>query len=104
MDFNYNVASSSAFVVAVTQNFLLNKRWTFSDHDKNMKNMFIKYFALNFFSFLLNLAILNLVIYFFGTDKAMQIIAQLLGIGGAMASNFAGSHRVVFRTHRKKSR
>ncbi len=104
LNFNYNIASSLAFVIAVTQNFLLNKRWTFKDHDKSMKHMFIKYFALNFFSFLLNLAILNLVIYFFGTEKTVQIIAQLLGIAGAMTTNFTGSHIVVFHTNGEKRR
>lgn len=98
LNINYNIASASAFVVAVTQNFILNKRWTFSDHDVSIKHRFVKYFALNFLSFLLNLAILNLVIYLFGTDKTIQIVAQVLGIMGAMLSNFAGSHIVVFKT------
>ena len=43
LDLNYNLASSLAFVVAVSQNFMLNKRWTFKDHDREIKNMFIKY-------------------------------------------------------------
>lgn len=89
-------------MVAVTQNFLLNKQWTFKDHDVDVRHRFVKYFMLNFLSFLLNLAILNLVIYFFGTDKMVQIAAQILGIMGAMVTNFAGSHMVVFKTHRKR--
>ena len=102
LDINYNIASASAFMVAVTQNFLLNKQWTFRDHDIGVKHRFVKYFMLNFLSFLLNLAILNLVIYFFGTEKIVQIVAQILGIMGAMVTNFAGSHMVVFKTHRKR--
>jgi putative flippase GtrA len=98
LNINYNIASASAFVVAVTQNFVLNKRWTFDDHDASIKHRFVKYFALNFVSFLLNLVILNLVIHFFGTDKMTQIIAQVLGIAGAMVTNFIGSHLLVFKT------
>ena len=98
LDINYNLAAVAAFLVAVTQNFLLNKRWTFKDHDVNVRHRFIKYLFLNFMSFLLNLAILNLVIHFFGTAKIMQIAAQILGIAGAMLTNFAGSHMVVFKT------
>jgi putative flippase GtrA len=104
LDLNYNLASSLAFVVAVSQNFMLNKRWTFKDHDREIKNMFIKYFILNFFSFFLNLLILNIVIYFFGTEKYIQIVAQLLGIAGAMVTNFTGSHIVVFGTVGEKKR
>ncbi len=84
--------------MAVTQNFLLNKRWTFRDHDVNVRHRFVKYLILNFMSFLLNLAILNLVIHYFGTEKTVQIAAQALGILGAMSTNFVGSHIVVFRT------
>ncbi len=98
MEINYNIASMSAFMVAVTQNFILNKRWTFSDYDKGIKNRFIKYLVLNFLSFLLNLAILNIVIHYLGTDKFIQIFAQILGIAGAMVTNFTGSHIVVFGT------
>lgn len=104
LETNYNIASASAFVVAVTQNFLLNKRWTFSDHDKSIKNRFVKYFALNFLSFLLNLAILNLIIHYFGTDKIVLIMAQILGILGAMTTNFAGSHIFVFGTIGEKEK
>jgi len=104
MNINYNIASISAFLVAVTQNFMLNKRWTFSDYDKGIENRFIKYLILNFLSFLLNLAILNLIIHYFGTDKLIQILAQISGIAGAMVTNFTGSHIIVFGTVGEKKR
>ena len=103
LNINYNIASASAFVVAVAQNFVLNKRWTFNDHDAGIKHRFVKYFALNFVSFLLNLAILNLVIHYFGTDKMTQIVAQVLGIAGAMVTNFIGSHLLVFKTGKERA-
>ncbi|HFS82768.1 MAG TPA: GtrA family protein [Epsilonproteobacteria bacterium] len=103
LDINYNLASACAFVVAVTQNFLLNKRWTFKDHDARVRHRFVKYFMLNFLSFLLNLAILNLVIHFFGTEKLVQIAAQILGIAGAMMTNFAGSHLLIFKTGKERA-
>ena len=97
-DTNYNLAAVAAFLVAVTQNFTLNKRWTFRDHDVTVQHRFVKYLLLNFLSFLLNLAILNLVIHFLGIEKSVQIAAQALGILGAMSTNFIGSHMVVFKT------
>ncbi len=101
LDINYNIAAVCAFIVAVTQNFLLNKRWTFKDHDQTTTHRYWKYFILNFMSFLLNLAVLNLIIYFFGTSKSVQIIAQIIGILSAMGTNFIGSHILVFKTHKR---
>lgn len=104
LNFNYNFASVSAFMVAVTQNFVLNKRWTFGDHDTQITNKFIKYLILNSLSFVLNLVILNLIIYYFGTEKVVQILAQIAGIAGGMVTNFMGSHIVVFGTKGEKKR
>lgn len=104
LDLNYNIAAVAAFVVAVMQNFLLNKSWTFKDHDKRITKKFVKYFLLNFVSFLVNLAILNLIIHYFGTEKIVQIIAQIIGIAGAMILNFTGSHLFVFGTLKDRKR
>jgi putative flippase GtrA len=96
------MAAVAAFLVAVSQNFTLNKRWTFKDHDITVRHRFVKYLVLNFSSFLLNLLILNLIIHFFGTQKSVQIAAQICGIGGAMMTNFIGSHMLVFKTWGEK--
>ena len=104
LDLNYNIAAAVAFVVAVTQNFILNKSWTFKDHDERIRKKFVKYFFLNFVSFLINLAILNLIIHYFGTEKIVQIIAQIIGIAGAMILNFTGSHLYVFGTLKDRKR
>jgi dolichol-phosphate mannosyltransferase len=95
-EINYNVASCVAFLVAVSQNYLLNKSWTFKDHYSQTDKQFIKYFILNFSSFLINLAVLNVIVFSFGEAKIIKIIAQALGIVVAMGFNFLGSYLIVF--------
>ena len=99
LDVNYNISSISAFLVAVTQNYQLNKRWTFKDHNTKTRKKFPKYLALNFLSFLVNLAVLNVVVAYFGDDKLIQIAGQILGIGVAMVFNFLGSYLIIFAKH-----
>ena len=99
LDFHYNIASVLAFFVAVTQNYMLNKKWTFKDHNTKTRKKFPKYLILNFFSFLVNLAVLNLVVAYFGEDKLIQIAGQITGIGVAMVFNFLGSYLIIFAKH-----
>ena len=96
LNVNYNLSSIAAFLVAVTQNYQLNKKWTFKDHNTQTRKKFPKYLALNFFSFLINLAVLNLVVLNFGEEKLIQIGGQIAGIGVAMGFNFFGSYLIIF--------
>jgi len=99
LNINYNVSSIAAFLVAVTQNYQLNKKWTFKDHNTKTRKKFPKYLVLNFFSFLVNLAVLNVVVFYFGEEKLIQIAGQITGIGVAMVFNFLGSYLVIFAKH-----
>jgi len=96
LDVNYNLASVIAFIFAVTQNYTLNKKWTFKDHNTKTKQKFVKYFILNFSSFFINLAVLNLFVMNFDEGNLTKIIGQILGIGAAMGFNFLGSYLVIF--------
>ncbi|MEA1893124.1 MAG: GtrA family protein [Campylobacterota bacterium] len=96
LDVNYNFASIAAFLVAVTQNYTLNKKWTFKDHNTKTKKKFVKYFMLNFSSFFVNLLVLNLVVMNFGDDNITKIAGQIAGIAVAMGFNFLGSYLVIF--------
>jgi len=96
LNIHYNIAAVVAFLVAVTQNYSLNKKWTFKEHNTKTKKKFIKYFILNFISFLINLAVLNIIVLNFGDDKFTTIMAQIIGIGVGMGLNFVGSYVVIF--------
>jgi len=102
LNVNYNLSSIAAFLVAVTQNYKLNKKWTFKDHNTKTRKKFPKYLVLNFFSFFVNLAVLNIVIFYFGEDKLIQIAGQIVGIGIAMIFNFLGSYLVIFAKNEEK--
>lgn len=99
MNVNYNISAVIAFLVAVTQNYQLNKKWTFRDHKTKTRKKFPKYLALNFTSFLVNLAVLNLVVLNFGDEKLIQIMGQIAGIAAAMGFNFLGSYLIIFAKH-----
>jgi len=101
LNVNYNISAVVAFLVAVTQNYQLNKKWTFRDHNTRTRKKFPKYIALNFFSFLVNIAVLNLVVINFGDEKLVQIVGQILGIGTAMGFNFLGSYLIIFAKHKE---
>jgi dolichol-phosphate mannosyltransferase len=101
LNVNYNISAVVAFLVAVTQNYQLNKKWTFRDHNTKTRKKFPKYIALNFFSFLVNIAVLNLVVINFGDEKLVQIAGQILGIATAMGFNFFGSYLIIFAKHKE---
>lgn len=102
LDVNYNISSVIAFLVAVTQNYQLNKKWTFKDHNTKTRKKFPKYLFLNFIGFLINLTVLNLVIMEFGDAKIMQIMGQMVGIATAMGFNFLGSYLIIFAKHKEE--
>jgi len=86
-------------LVAVAQNYQLNKKWTFKDHNTKTRKRFPKCLALNFLSFLINLAVLNIVIYYFDKEKLIQIANQIAGIVVAMGFNFPVSYLIIFAKH-----
>ena len=101
LDVNYNIASIIAFIFAVTQNYTLNKRWTFKDHNTKTRKKFVKYFILNLSSFMINLGVLNLFVMNFDEGNITKILGQILGIGVAMGFNFVGSYLVIFAKNRE---
>jgi putative flippase GtrA len=102
LNIHYNIASVIAFMFAVTQNYTLNKKWTFKDHNTKTKQKFIKYFILNFSSFFINLAVLNLIVINFDDTNITKIIGQVAGIAVAMGFNFIGSYLVIFAKPKKE--
>lgn len=82
--------------MAVSQNYTLNKKWTFKDHNTKTRKKFVKYFILNFSSFFINILVLNLIVMNFGDSTEIKIAGQIVGIGVAMGFNFLGSYLVIF--------
>jgi len=94
-----NGSATLAFLLAVTSNFLLNYFWTFYD-ESTKRTITIKlyglYIAVNLKGLLINLLVLNLVVFFFGYQN--HAWGQMAGIVSGMVSNFLLSKKIVFNS------
>jgi dolichol-phosphate mannosyltransferase len=85
----YILAASIAFVIAVINNFVWNKFWTFYDANINgMGYQFMKFFVISAISLGINLAVLYALVEYFFT---WYILAQIIAIVLATGSNFIGN-------------
>lgn len=55
-------ANAISFIMAVINNFVLNKHWTFRDRDKNYARQFIKYLIVSIVGLGLNTAFMKILI------------------------------------------
>jgi putative flippase GtrA len=99
-----NVGATAAFLVAVTQNFTLNRLWTFRvagrDHVAYVSG-WGKYLAINLVGFGVNLVVLNSVLAWAGREHSLE--GQAAGILLGMVFNFALAKLVVFsRSSRRR--
>lgn len=98
---DYNIASSLAFLAAVTLNYLLNSAWTFRDVNNRSSGYlfgYLKYIGANLVGLVSNLAVLNLVVLLIG--EGWYLIGQFTGIFCGMGSNFILAKWFVFRSAR----
>jgi dolichol-phosphate mannosyltransferase len=92
-----NIAATAAFGVAVTQNYVLNRIWTFRRRTSAAHldaKAWAKYVVVNLLGFGINLLVLNAVLLAWG--PARGTVGQALGIMAGMASNFVMARNFVF--------
>ena len=94
---NATIASTIAFAVAVTQNYFLNRRYSFRrrNQDKISFLSYGRYVLVNLVGLAVNLVCLNLVLHFFAPRP--KVIAQIVGIGFGTIFNYVGSRFFVFK-------
>jgi putative flippase GtrA len=100
-----NLGAAVAFMIAATQNFTLNRLWTFQAQGTprvNYAGGWSRYLVINLVGFAINLLVLNTVIAL--TSAAHSLPAQALGILCGMAFNFLLSRRLVFWRARQARR
>lgn len=99
IQFNANFAAVLAFCVAVTQNYILNHRWSFKRHVTSSMTLrrYAGFVAVNTIGLLVNLLVLNAILFFF--DVPWKIIAQFFGIGAGTLFNYLGSKFFVFKNY-----
>ena len=87
-------AATLAFLVAVTNNFWWNRHWTFAARDGHAGFQAARFFAVSVTAFLIQVAILELLI----TSADMpKVPAQALSLILAMPVNFIGNKLWSFR-------
>ena len=90
---HYRVAATGSFLVAVTNNYLLNRLWTFRHDRGHFAYQGLRFFAVSLLVYGGNLAILTLLVEA-GLGK---IVSQALAIMLVTPANFIGNKLWSFR-------
>jgi putative flippase GtrA len=88
LDVHHLVAATIAFIVAVLNNFWLNRHWTFAAGDGHAGFQAARFFAVSVVAFLFSLAVLELLVSSLGAPKVM---AQAISLALATPLNFIGN-------------
>jgi putative flippase GtrA len=93
LDVHHTAAAIGAFGVAVSNNFLWNRYWTFAAGDGHAGFQAARFFAVSLASLGLNLAVLEALI---STATAGELGAQAIAVAVAMPFNFLGNRLWTF--------
>lgn len=88
------VATAMSFILAVINNFILNKYWTFENRSSNIRKQFIKFLIVSTAGLVLTELCMTLFIY---ALKIWYIISKLLTSGIVLAWNFLANKYWTFR-------
>ncbi len=91
----HNIAALGSFLLAAANGYALNHFWTFRMTETWTLGGLLGYVVVNIAGLLVNMAALNLTLYFF--DPPMKWYAQLPGIPVAAIVNFLLTRFVVYR-------
>lgn len=91
---DYRLAATAAFAVAVTNNFLLNRHWTFDARAGHAGFQAARFFAVSLLAFGFNLAALELLVQVAGLA---EVPAQAIAIVLATPMNYIGNKLWSFR-------
>jgi dolichol-phosphate mannosyltransferase len=90
---HHSAAAVGAFCVAVTNNFLWNRYWTFGAGEGPAGFQAVRFFAVSVAALLLNLAVLEALVA--GTSMG-ELSAQAIAVAVAMPFNFLGNRLWTF--------
>jgi dolichol-phosphate mannosyltransferase len=93
LDIHHIAAAIGAFAVAVTNNFLWNRHWTFGPGDGPAHFQAARFFAVSLASLALNIAVLQLLL---STGATGELTAQAIAVAAAMPFNFIGNRLWTF--------
>jgi dolichol-phosphate mannosyltransferase len=90
---HHAVAAVGAFCVAVTNNFLWNRYWTFGPGEGRAGFQAVRFLTVSLLSLLLNLAVLEAILS--GTEVG-ELTAQAIAVAAVMPFNFLGNKLWTF--------
>ncbi len=90
---HHTVAAVGAFCVAVTNNFLLNRNWTFTARDGHAGFQAMRFFVISLASLAINLMALEVLLAATGMS---DLYAQAIAVAIAMPFNFLGNKLWAF--------
>ncbi|HET8814887.1 MAG TPA: GtrA family protein [Solirubrobacterales bacterium] len=93
LDIHHLAAASGAFAVAVTNNFLWNRHWTFGPGDGPAHFQAARFLTVSLASLGLNLAVLQLLLV---SSSLGELPAQAIAVAVAMPFNFVGNRLWTF--------
>jgi len=93
LDVHHVIAAIGAFCVAVTNNFVLNRYWTFEPGAGPAHFQAARFFAVSLASLGLNIAVLELLI---SNRWTGELVAQAIAVAVAMPFNFLGNKLWTF--------
>ena len=89
------LAATLAFAVAVTNNFVLNRRWTFRAHRGPAHHQAARFLAVSLAGFAVNLVVLTVLV---GPGGLPEVPAQAIAIALATPLTFLGNKLWTFAT------
>jgi putative flippase GtrA len=92
---DYHVAAVAAWLVAVMNNFILNRHWTFDAGDGRMHFQAMRFLVVSLVAFGFSLLLLTLFVEVAGIAK---VPAQALAVAASMPLNFLGNKLWSFRS------
>ncbi len=95
-DWHYRAAATGSFLVAVTNNYLWNRLWTFRHRRGHFAYQGLRFFVVSLIVYALNLVILSVLVEL-GLGK---IVSQAIAIVLVTPANFIGNKLWSFRRHR----
>jgi dolichol-phosphate mannosyltransferase len=90
---HYAAAAVASFCVAVTNNFLINRHWTFDARHGHAGFQAARFFTVSIAALLINLAVLEALVS--GTSLS-EIASQAIAVAVAMPFNFIGNKLWTF--------
>jgi putative flippase GtrA len=92
---DYRVAAVAAWVVAVVNNFVLNRHWTFDARDGQARFQAVRFVAVSLVAFGCSLLLLTLLVENAGLQK---VPAQAIAVAASTPLNFLGNKLWSFRS------